>query len=982
MPVRIRRRTFGDFVRAFFAFVALVLLVVGVPGALAYFVGWPLPHEVPSLDLLTQDVTSDVFVNVLAVVVWFAWAQFAACVLVEAKAAASGVGMPGRVPGAGASQALARQLVAAVLLLTATAASFAPGLSQLGQQLEQNQRQPAATAQQTPGGAHEARPAVDITTPDGDQSGPQVKEPGQKEQGQRDTKFYRIQPPEGRHHDSLWEIAERHLDDGRRYKEIYQLNKERIQPDGSKLSQASLIRPGWIMEMPADAHGGELVQLPDEKVEVPERIVEQLQKYDESSPNHDEHATSGEGQRLAPPGDEKTGPAVDRGGSKGIDAQQVPNADRADRSEAEAETEAEASESGDNAIGLPEALIGAPLLAAGLLALLGKRRRQALLQTVFGRRGTSPEPNGSAALARDALLVGADRGGVRFLDRALRGLSKSLSEASRPLPVIYAAWFTERQLFLQLAGAAGEPPAPWRTDQDDTFWCIDRADAEAYDIGEGDDAPAAPYPGLVSLGTREDARLLLNLESVPGIGSLKGTEEDRVAVLSAIAAELGTSGWSDRMTVTLVGFGERLVSLAPDRMRHLDGIPALVETMETETRARTGALGAAGHDSVLTGRAGRAGDSQWAPHLVLLADEPSSEDAEKLAQLASGATRLGIGYLIGTGQGDLRGASWEFEISADGTLSAPLLGLELKAQQIPAAQHDALVQLFAGVDASAEGEGAEATPDPGFLVDLSESGRPAVFARLMGTYEISGLPEPDAERGPIMCEALAVLLLHREGVHPQVLAAALWPRGVTEDVRDALIERLETWLGSDPSGSKRLRRDQEGRLRLAESVVCDFDVLRTLHHQALESGRANSPAVKERLLADALALVEGPMLPTRTQGRYGWLSNEIVEAQLPLLTADIGMALSELRREGGRPADAAAAVQAALVTAPADERLWLELLRAVHATGDEERLRATAAELLDRSAALHGARGLPSRTEALLDELLPTWRAGARAVAN
>ncbi|NUP20480.1 MAG: hypothetical protein HOZ81_31240, partial [Streptomyces sp.] len=29
-PVRIRRRTFGDFVKAFFAFVALAVLVVGV----------------------------------------------------------------------------------------------------------------------------------------------------------------------------------------------------------------------------------------------------------------------------------------------------------------------------------------------------------------------------------------------------------------------------------------------------------------------------------------------------------------------------------------------------------------------------------------------------------------------------------------------------------------------------------------------------------------------------------------------------------------------------------------------------------------------------------------------------------------------------------------------------------------------------------------------------------------------------------------
>ena len=68
-----------------------------------------------------------------------------------------------------------------------------------------------------------------------------------------------VEPPNGRNYDSLWEIAERHLGDGRRYKEIYELNKDRVQPDGQKLTDASLIRPGWILEMPADATGGDLI---------------------------------------------------------------------------------------------------------------------------------------------------------------------------------------------------------------------------------------------------------------------------------------------------------------------------------------------------------------------------------------------------------------------------------------------------------------------------------------------------------------------------------------------------------------------------------------------------------------------------------------------------------------------------------------------------------------------------------------------------
>lgn len=85
-PVTVRtRRTFGDVLKAFCAFVALAVLVAGVPLALAYFIGWPLPHRMPSLDMLRDEVSVGVFINVLTVVVWLAWAQFTACVLVEVK---------------------------------------------------------------------------------------------------------------------------------------------------------------------------------------------------------------------------------------------------------------------------------------------------------------------------------------------------------------------------------------------------------------------------------------------------------------------------------------------------------------------------------------------------------------------------------------------------------------------------------------------------------------------------------------------------------------------------------------------------------------------------------------------------------------------------------------------------------------------------------------------------------------------------------
>jgi hypothetical protein len=977
-------------VKAFGAFVALLVLLVGVPGALVVAVGWPLPHGTPSLDWLQQEITVGTFIRVLTVLVWFAWAQFAACVLVEMKAALSGVGLPNRVPGAGPSQLLARQLVAALLLVGAAAASFAPGLSQLGQGPEGDRHgSVVAAARQTPGGPigqQRERAAADAAAAVAEQADAAASRAASQPDGgasarHGDTKYYRIQPPEGRHHDSLWEIAQRHLGDGRRYKEIYELNKDRTQPDGSKLSEASLIRPGWIMEMPGDAHGGELVEMPDAKPGIPEQVQQQIHDYARTGDHRQADGEQGGGAgRQSDRNDQ-----VDRDtGHFRVPQQRVGGDHGQEREHASSgETSADSrhgqgahTASDGSGFGLPEALVGAPLLAAGLLGALGRRRRQALWQSalgaVGGRRGTEPPvPTGSAADAQDALLVGADPEGVRLLDLSLRGLAASLAAESRPLPTVYAAWLGGNgDLHLQLAQPAGKPPAPWRLGQDQTFWMLARADAERYEEAD----TAAPYPGLVSLGTMDDSRLLLNLEAVPGIVSLSGSAADRAGVLASVAAELATNGWSDRMTITLVGFGEDLTPLAPNRLRHLDDVEALVETLEAETRQRRGALGAAGHDSVLTGRTGPAQHTRWAPHLVLLATEPSSAEALRLAELASDAARLGIGCLVGTESGELPGAAWEMEITGEGKLLAPLLGLELDAQTLPAAQQRAVVELF--VEADPEGGPDGPNDPPPFLVDISEQGRPAVYARLVGSYEIIGLETPEGERSPLLHEALALLLLHREGVHPRVLSSALWPRGVTDDVRDALVERLRGWLGDDPDGTPRLGTDATGRLTLAKSVVSDLDVLRSLYHEATQGKGVDSRVVRGRLLTDALVLVRGPLLADRPEGRYGWLTHEIIDARLPLLVADIGLALSAFHLEKGRAEKAIEALNASMNSAPTDERLWNELLRATHATGDEDEVKRLAADLVARS----GARGLPPRTEALLDELLPTWRSGAAAV--
>ncbi|PUB23580.1 hypothetical protein C8K30_111178 [Promicromonospora sp. AC04] len=53
----------------------------------------------------------------------------------------------------------------------------------------------------------------------------------------------------------LYAIAERFLGDGERYREIFKMNKGRIQPDGGKLTDPESVTVGWVLKLPKDAKG-------------------------------------------------------------------------------------------------------------------------------------------------------------------------------------------------------------------------------------------------------------------------------------------------------------------------------------------------------------------------------------------------------------------------------------------------------------------------------------------------------------------------------------------------------------------------------------------------------------------------------------------------------------------------------------------------------------------------------------------------------
>ncbi len=923
-PVQVRHRTAGDVLAGLGAVILLTALTVGVPIALVTVVGLPIPHTLPKLSALTSQLDVTAILRILSVIIWLAWIQLVWCVLVEVKAAASHAQARPKVPLAGATQSAAHRLVTAALLLFTAAAALTPAVISHG---------PARPAHSVSASAMNAvTPAIGVT-------GLTAAHVPQAHAAPNSDKIYLVKPPVGRFHESLWEIANNHLGDGRRYREIFELNKERVQPDGSKLTIASLIRPGWTLLMPKDAHGPGIAA-------VTPKLASELGLA--SHADHGRDPAPGPVTEL--PG---TGSPAGTVRENGIFA-----APAAPSSQAPA---------------WPYELSAASLLAAGVLAALGRRRREQLWQRAFGRRIAGPDPD--AAEAEKALRLGADDPAVRLLDTGLRYLSRQLAASGKTPPTVFAAHLGLQNLDLWIAPPDPNPPRPWQAADGGQVWRLPFAAIAGLDA-ESSTAPGlAPYPGLVSLGTNESGRVLVDLEVAHGLIAVRGPRPVVQAALSALAVELVTNRWSDQMRVTLIGFGDGLAEISPERVdvaRHLDEILPDLEKRAGQVRD---AMASAGIDSVLTGRAQGSDADSWAPHYLIMGVPPTQAQAERLLALARSRYRMGFGYVIA---GDVRGATWTWDLSPEGRLSAAVLGFDLEAQLLPPEQYAAVVKLFRGAAAGADVplavlSAANAAPpghlDPGAVlpVEIGLLGQVAVQA--------PGPLEPD--RLALATELVVYLAAHPDGVHVNVLAGAVWPRGVSSEVRDATLSRVHAWLGTDSSGQPNLLTDPSGRLRLGPGARIDWQVFRALFGRASQAAAASDADAEAACLEQALSLVRGQFLDGREAARYAWLATDEIEYEVTAAVADAAHRLAGLRLAAGDPDGAMSAARSGLRLAFNDELLWRDLLTGAHATGQEHVLRAVVGEISARVALDEVLPRMAPETEALIDELLPSWRTSA-----
>lgn len=245
------------------ALALLAALVAGIPWALWHFVGWPLPHHVPTAAqvgraLDHQGIPAQSLVDALAVVVWLTWAALMASLAAEIPATLSGR-RARRLPLAGAFQPLTGRLVAAVAV-ACLALAPRPGHPDTpgppgGRLALVTARRPAAALVldraningATLAGATRPPPAAAAPARPASRPPPSGVPPAPSAQNAA-ARTYVVQRG-----DTLWGIAERELGDPLQWQAIYQLNEGRPQPGGATLSDPHWIDPGWTLLLPPAA---------------------------------------------------------------------------------------------------------------------------------------------------------------------------------------------------------------------------------------------------------------------------------------------------------------------------------------------------------------------------------------------------------------------------------------------------------------------------------------------------------------------------------------------------------------------------------------------------------------------------------------------------------------------------------------------------------------------------------------------------------
>jgi len=970
----------GRALRGLVAFAALLILLVGVPAFLAGAVGWPLPRALPAWADISATFRGDLPLDadtvwkVLACVVWVAWAQIVVATVVEAAALARG-GVAAPIRGLVHMQGLAGSLLGTVVLLlpsSFTQSSTAqPGPSIVEARTLVAHTEVAVVLPVQPTGDAVPSPSEPATiehivlrrdtlwdlaeryvAPGGsnEEVSAAVREIFELNQGRpqpdgsalADASLLRpgwvlripvrAAPPADSSAvtvvpgDSLWEIAEDHLGDGHRYREVFDLNAGRPQPDGGALTEPSLIEPGWTLELPGAATPA-------------------------AAP-----PTATPPASLPPPAEPPAPPTTVAPTEPATASATVPTgappttASSATANEAPAPSQRPTAGSRTGSGGGPErvdddhAPIGAlgvagGLLASGLAAAVSLRRRR---QRMRREPGTElPSLPTEAAPVLDAIAeahIDVSLG----VDHALRRLGRALASREQvPMPVV--ATVSANQLDLLLDRSCPMAPEGWDAVAAGHIWQT-KLDASFDDPAAG----PAWLPTLVSFGALDSDGLLLNLEAVGAIG-LVGDPPACAALARSITVELALTPLADVPTVHVVAGVVGDVASLPNVSVHPD-ISAALEAAAESSAAIGGALAGADLESAAELRC-RAPEEAWVPAVVIA---PVTDDEHERVLIERCAERAGVTAVF---VGGCPPGALEVSVTQD-TVGLPALDLHCAAQQLDEPTVEAITELL---DAADECAVEPSVDEPLTLFTPTELGHepntgPRLHLRLLGPMTAEGV-----DLGPQQLAILAYLALHGD-VTADALRDAVW--GGKTPTRERFlntIHELRRAVGADvlPTST-----DGRYRLRGVWSDTADADRLAAAAAEDTENAAAH--------LRAALELVSGPPLTygSRHRRHFRWVDLGNHASRWERIIGDIAHDLASVALRDADADLARWAAERGLLACPGNETLTGDLVSAHLAAGD----RMTAERVVDEYARALEDAGDTDPPDALY-ELLESRRA-------
>ena len=944
----------GGLTKAAGALLALVVVLAGAPAALAGTVGWPLPRAVPHLGELTsalggQSIDDSFLVKALAVVCWLAWAQFTACVAVEVIGWRRGRGTR-HIPLSGALQPLVAQLVmtAALLLqLVPRPTAGSPVVLRVAATTEiRTVIPPAGTITNT---TLAEAPSVSSGKP---------------------APTYTVKA-----RDDLWTLAETHLGDPRRWRELFELNRGRPQPKGGALRNSRLIRPGWVLQFPQDAIGLDKATPAPATAPAPVARTSVAPSAGEAPPEHVPPPATGESCLVPPPAptssevsprhsDQRPTESEPHQAaqSEGDDAPST--AQKADVHEPDGEaarpTDGAEKPSSSEA---PVGLIGAGLFAAGMVATLERMRRAQQRRRPRQRAIRMPDP--SAAPAEVAARRAAADSPAGRLDLALRLFAQRATDRSTTaVPAISAVQVApDGRIELLLTGPLDARPDPFSVDADGQVWTLPAGVPEstlaeaAHDVG-------APLPALASVGSLAGTRVLIDVEAA-GCTSLAGDHEHAGVALRTMALELATSLWADTIEIIIVS-ADPFPEL--ERVRMVPTIAEVLDDVAAAADALNDALTRVGAPTTLAARLGDNAADGWIPTIVMC-DNPTAEpDAftDLLALAAAGGRGLAVvavgdvaeaGRVIGFRDGTV-------EVTPPGVVLAPVGPTTPQLAAVEAILNVAADLDGVDVDEPALAPGNAATGGPGLDVPCPEHDFD-VLVRLLGPVEIEGAKDPIDRRRAV--ELVVYLATHPNGLDDERLKTALWPDDqAPQSSFNTTVTRARSRLGTGPDGAPHLPHlvATGGLYRLGPRVATDFALL----ERHLVAARTSTPDAATRLLRSGLELIRGQPFAGVRHG-YEWAYAEGLVARMETVVADAAHHLAQLALDA-RDADIANwAARQGLLASPGDEVLYRDRMLACDLAGNPAAVEAVMDELVAVAEALEPYDTLHSETITLYNQL-------------